>query len=186
MAKALATLPATYHDVQAAPPDQIAELVAGLLHLSPRPAIRHARTSSRLGARLTRGFDFGEDGPGGWWILDEPEVHLGSDVVVPDLAGWRQDHLPELPDEAWISQPPDWACEILSPSTIRFDRVEKVPLYAREGVGHVWLIDPRSQTLEVLRLERGRYVILGSFAGATEVRAEPFDGMALLLGELWG
>ncbi len=130
-------------------------------------------------------FDLGEGGPGGWLLLDEPELHLGQDVLVPDLAGWRRERLPVLPKGAAFNLAPDWACEVLSPSTSRLDRKVKVPVYAREGVGHLWLVDPEARTLEVLRLGEGRYVQLGVHEGAVRVRAAPFEALELDLARLW-
>lgn len=119
-------------------------------------------------------------------ILGEPELHLGEDVVVPDLAGWRRDRMPEVPfDKAFFVLAPDWICEVLSPSTEAIDRDEKLRIYAREGVGHVWFVDPLVKTLEVLRLDGSTYRIVGVFRGDATVRAEPFDALALELALLW-
>jgi Uma2 family endonuclease len=178
---------ATYEDVLAAPPEQVAEVVSGELHLSPRPAFGHARASTGLTGQLDGPFYLGRGGPGGWIILAEPELHLGGEpaIVVPDLAGWRRETMPELPEVAFTTIVPDWACEVLSPSTRRFDRGEKVPLYAREGVGHLWLIEPTDQLVEVLRLEGGRYTIVATVAGEVPARLEPFDAIEIDLAALW-
>jgi Uma2 family endonuclease len=178
---------ATYEDVLATPSHLVAEVVAGTLYTQARPRARHARSASRLGGVLDGPFDRGDGGPGGWLLLDEPELHLGSEpaIVVPDLAGWRRERMPELPDVAFLTLAPDWVCEVLSPSTEDFDRVEKVPLYAREGVGHVWLVDPGVRTLEVLRLDGESYRIVGTFRAEARLRAEPFDALELELGLLW-
>ena len=146
---------------------------------SPRPAPRHADAGSGLGGVLRNPFDRGRGGPGGWRILFEPELHLRADVLVPDLAGWRRERLPSLPSEAYFSLPPDWVCEVLSPSTASVDRVKKLAIYAREQVAHAWLVDPIARTLEVLRLEQGRWSIVSSFADFAVVRAEPFDAIEL-------
>ena len=176
---------ATYEDLVAAPAHLVAEIVDGELVTSPRPATRHARASSRLGIELGGPFDRGTRGPGGWVILDEPELHLHGDVLVPDLAGWRRERMPELPDGVGIELPPDWLCEVLSPSTVAHDRGAKLPVYAREGVRHVWFVDPLARLLEVYRLESSRYVVVGAFRDASLVRAEPFDAIELELGALW-
>jgi Uma2 family endonuclease len=178
--------PATYEDLLKVPDHLLAEILAGELFVTPRPAPRHARASSGLGGLLWGPFDAGRGGPGGWLILDEPEVHLEGDVVVPDLGGWRRERLPALPDEAYFSLAPDWVCEVLSPSTASIDRVKKLSIYAREKVDHVWLIDPLARTLEVLRLENGRWLIVATFADADVVRAEPFEAVELDLSLLWG
>lgn len=177
--------PATYEDVLNAPEHLVAEILDGELVLSPRPAPRHADASSGLGAALRGPFDRGRGGPGGWRILDEPELHLGSDVVVPDIAAWRRERLPRLPEEAYFTVAPDWVCEVMSPSTVRIDRIKKLTIYAREGVRHAWFIDPIAQTVEVLRLESGRWSILATHAGQDIVRAEPFDALDLDLTLLW-
>ena len=128
----------------------------------------------------------GRGGPGGWWIVDEPELHLDGDVLVPDLAGWRQERMPDRPSGAFIDLTPDWICEILSPSTSRLDRIHKLPIYAREGVRHAWLVDPIARTLEVFRLEGGRWTLIGAHGDEPTVRAEPFDAVDLDLLALWG
>jgi Uma2 family endonuclease len=176
---------ATYEDVLAAPAHMVAEVVAGTLHTHPRPPLRHARASSRLGVRLGGPFDEGVDGPGGWILLDEPELHFGADILVPDLAGWRRETLPELPDEPYLTVPPDWVCEVLSPRTARLDRAGKVPVYTRERVNHVWLLDPDVETLEVLRLEGDGYRLVGTWSEDAVVRAEPFEAIELPLAVLW-
>lgn len=179
---------ATYQDVLDAPPNRVAEVLFGVLHTFPRPAVRHARAGSRLGSRLGGPFDEGRDGPGGWVILDEPELHLGGepDIAVPDLAGWRRERMPRIPrDAAFLALPPDWVCEVLSPSTQAIDRSDKMDLYRREGVRHVWHVEPIGETLEVFRLEEGRWIELAVWRGAQPVRAEPFDAIELALGALW-
>jgi Uma2 family endonuclease len=176
---------AGYRDVLDAPEHLVAEVIDGTLYTQPRPRLSHARAASTLGGGLELPFGSGNGGPGGWSLLDEPELHLSADIVVPDLAGWRRSTLPELPDAAFLSVRPDWACEVLSPSTQRTDRVLKMPLYRREGVPHVWLIDPDAKTLEVYRLDGENYRLLDSYADDVAIRAEPFDAIALELGALW-
>lgn len=178
--------PATYADLEALPANVVGEIVAGELYVSPRPAVRHALVSSVLGGTLTGPFHLGRGGPGGWFILDEPELHLGEDVLVPDLAGWRRERMPRLPDTAAFELAPDWVCEVLSTSTASLDRNVKLPVYAREGVNHVWLVDAKARTLEVLRLEGGNYVPLALYEGTARVRAEPFEALELELALLWG
>ena len=176
---------ASYQDLLAVPDHLVAEILGGDLYATPRPALPHARAASILGASLTGPFDRGIGGPGGWWILDEPELHLSGDVLVPDLAGWRRERLPVIPAEAFLSLAPDWVSEIISPSTETIDRVKKLGIYAREGVRHVWFINPISQTLEVLQLEDGRWVLLVTREGADPVKAAPFEAIELDLGALW-
>jgi Uma2 family endonuclease len=179
---------ATYEDVLNAPENKVAEVVDGELFLSPRPALRHSVASSQLGAAVGSAFDRGAgdpSGPGGWRILDEPELHFGEQVVVPDLAGWRRERLPVVPDDAFTSLAPDWVCEVLSPSTERFDRGRKLRIYAEAGIAHAWLVKPQDRTLEVLRLRDGAWTIVGVWEDAASVRAEPFDAVELELGRLW-
>ena len=175
---------ATYRDVLEAPPHMVAEIVDGALHLQPRPAIRHAVASSFLGGELFGPFQRGRGGPGGWWILDEPELHLGEDVLVPDLAGWRRERLPEPPDEAFFTLAPDWVCEIISPSTQKFDLEEKRPIYAREGVGHLWLVDPSARTLEAFVLSEGAWSPTGLAGNGGPVSFPPFEAIAFPLDAL--
>jgi Uma2 family endonuclease len=177
--------PATYADLLKVPDHLVAEILDGELFATPRPSPSHADASSGLGGALRNPFDRGRGGPGGWRILDEPELHLAADVVVPDLAGWRRERLPALPTEAYFSLAPDWACEVLSPSTAAMDRVKKLNIYGRERVSNVWLVDPIARTLEVLRLDAGRWTIASTSAGLTVVRAEPFDAIDLDLSLLW-
>jgi len=179
---------ATYDDVLAAPEIKIAEIIDGELLLSPRPPHPHARASSMLGAELMGEFDREAGDPfrtGGWWILAEPELHFGDDVVVPDLAGWRRERAPRG-DLPWFDIAPDWLCETLSPSTARIDRGRKLGIYARAGVEHVWLLDPIARTLEILRRGAdGLYVIAAVHTGDDKPRAEPFDAIELDLARLW-
>jgi len=139
-----------------------------------------------LGAELSRPFDRGKGGPGGWILLDEPELHLHGDILVPDLAGWRRERMPRLPMQAAAFElPPDWVCEVLSPSTAPIDRADKVPIYARERVTHVWLIDPILHTVEVYRPDGETYRMMATFRGDAAVRAEPFEAFELELSALW-
>lgn len=177
--------PATYRDVLEAPPNMVAELIEGALHLHPRPAPRHTRASSSLGVRIGGPFDSGPDGPGGWWVLDEPELHLGDDVLVPDLAGWRRERMPTLPDTAWFPLAPDWACEVLSPGTRRFDLTDKRRLYAAAGVAFLWHVDPLERTLEAFVLHDGAWTLIAALGGDEEVRVAPFDAIAFPLSALW-
>jgi Uma2 family endonuclease len=177
--------PATYDDLVAVPDILVAEIVDGELWTSPRPALRHTLAHSRLMRELAPPFDGGRGGPGGWRILFEPELHLGDHVVVPDLAGWRRERMPTVPDSAHATLAPDWVCEVMSPSTETLDRVRKLPIYASHGVVHVWLVSPVVRTLEVLRLETGRWSVLGTHAGNVTVRVEPFEAIAMELGTLW-
>jgi len=176
---------ATYEDVLAAPEHLVAEVIDGELYTHPRPAAPHAEAASVLGMDIGSAFHRGRGGPGGWIILVEPELHLDPNILVPDLAGWRRERLPEVPKEAFITLAPDWVCEVLSPGTALLDRRRKMPIYARERVPHLWLVDPIVRSLEVYLLERERYVHLGTFGENERVRAVPFDAIELELEALW-
>jgi Uma2 family endonuclease len=178
--------PATYEDVLNAPKHLVAEIVGGVLELSPRPGKPHAAAASALSEELGPPFKRGRGGPGGWIVLFEPELHLGPDVLVPDLAGWRRERLPVLDNvEPYFTLAPDWVCEVISPSTGTLDRARKLPLYAAAGVGHAWLVDPLQRTLEVLRRQDTKWLLLDVFEGDSRVRAEPFDAIELDLSVLW-
>jgi Uma2 family endonuclease len=173
---------ATYADLCEVPDNFVAELFDGELYAFPRPALPHAHAGSVLGHKVGV---FHRSGPGGWVILDEPELHFRNDVLVPDMAGWRRERLPAVPPDAFMTLSPDWVCEILSRSTESIDRGKKLQRYAREGVSHVWLVDPLQQSLEVLTLALGRWTLLGRHQGQAHVRAAPFDAIELELGALW-
>jgi Uma2 family endonuclease len=177
--------PATYADVLAAPEHMVAEIIDGELHLNPRPAGPHTVAASGLGEELGPPFKRGKGGPGGWVILDEPELHLRSDIIVPDLAGWRVERMPEIRDEPFFTLAPDWVCEVLSPRTAKYDRTDKLRIYAREQVQWAWLVDPLSRTLEVLRRDGAQWTLLGTWRDEALVRAEPFDAIELELAVLW-
>lgn len=174
---------ATYDDLREVPDNYVAEIFDGELYATPRPALLHAHAATVLGNKI--GAPFHRQGPGGWIILNEPELHFRDDVLVPDIAGWRRERLPVLPAAAYLTLAPGWICEVLSPSTEELDRGAKLRIYAREGVAHAWLVDPLRQTLEVLALERGRWLPLGTHEGSVNVRAEPFAAIELELGALW-
>lgn len=179
---------ATYDDLLALPEHRVGEIVHGVLYNHPRPASKHALTGSLLGYELIGPFDKGHGGgPGGWWIVDEPELHLpGDNIVVPDLAGWRRERMPVYPDVSFFTLPPDWICEILSPGTEQHDRVRKMPLYAANGVGFLWLINPIERTLEGYQLaDHSRWLSLGNFGADDTVRLAPFDAVELTLTGLW-
>lgn len=178
--------PATYADIEALPPNVVGEILFGALHTHPRPAPRHARASSVLGIELGGPFDRGRGGPGGWILLDEPELHLGPHVIVPDIAGWRRERMPKLPDTAYFETPPDWVCEVLSPSTLSADRTDKLAIYAAFGVGHAWYVDPIARTLEVFALsDSGKWLIASTFKDDDAVSAPPFEVHTFSLGALW-
>jgi Uma2 family endonuclease len=177
--------PATYADLLRLPENVVGEIVDGELVVSPRPAPAHALASSYLGGELSRPFGRGRGGPGGWLIVDEPELHLGAHVLVPDLAAWRRERMPELPKTPWFAVAPDWACEVLSPSTALLDRTRKQDIYRSEGVSWLWFIDPVARTIEVLNRAEAHWIVAGSFGGDGEMRIPPFDAVAIDVGALW-
>ncbi|WP_375773629.1 Uma2 family endonuclease [Archangium gephyra] len=176
---------------QAAPEEMVAEILDGELHLSPRPARPHANVAMNLAGILTAPFKFGRGGPGGWVSISEPELHLGPrpDKLVPDLAGWRRERLPDAVGgedaPAHYDLVPDWACEILSKRTRSRDKGQKMHIYAREGVRHLWHVDPLARTLEIFRLQESQWLLVHSFAGEARVRAEPFEALELELALVW-
>ena len=175
---------ATYDDLVRVPEHYVAEMFDGELYASPRPAAPYSRAAVALVAKLGGPFDFDRD-PGGWLLLIEPELHFGNDVLVPDLAGWRRERLPSTPNEPYLTLAPDWVCEVLSPSTETIDRGRKLAIYAREGVPHVWLVDPLRQSLEVLALDAGSFEPIAQHQGHASIRACPFDAIELELRALW-
>lgn len=176
---------ATYEDVLAVPRHIVAELIDGALETQARPTTLHAQAATTLGEELGPPFKRGRGGPGGWILLFEPELHLGADIVVPDLGGWRRERMPVLPDAAYLELPPDWVCEVVSPSTQAKDRARKMPIYRREGVSHVWLLDPLARTLELFGLDGETYRLLGAHADEAKVKAPPFQAFELDLSVLW-
>ena len=178
--------PATYADLEALPENVIGELIDGELFTSPRPSSLHAIAEAGFVEELRGRFQSGRGGPGGWWILPEPELRLGTDVLVPDLAGSRRERLPEKPTIAHFTLVPDWVCEILSPSNALLDRVKKLPKYAEHGVRHLWLADPAPKTLDAFVLENGRWSLLKSFVGGIKATIPPFDAIEIDLAVVWG
>ncbi len=179
--------PVTYDDLVRVPEHLVAEIVGGELFTSPRPTAPHALATTGIVQDLS---DFhGTPGDptrrGGWWILFEPEQHFQADVLVPDLAGWRHERMPRVPDVAAFELPPDWLCEVISPSTAQLDRARKMQVYAREGVSHMWIVDPLARTLEIYRLEGDRWTLVRTHGGSDPVRAEPFESCALHPARWW-
>jgi Uma2 family endonuclease len=175
----------TYQDAEPVPINCVGELVDDTLYTSPRPASLESRAVSRLEMLLGRPFDLGEEGPGGWVILSEPELQLGEDALVAELAGWRRERMPELPHTEAFTLAPDWVCEVLSPATAALDREKKMQAYARAGVSHLWLVDPHQQSLEAYRLEDQQWTPQGQWSGGGTVHAEPFAALPLKLAPLW-
>jgi Uma2 family endonuclease len=180
---------ATYADLEALPERYVGEIIDGTLYAQARPASPHAHAASVLGGRINSAFHrrSGLPGgpPGGWWILFEPELHFGADVLVPDIAGWRREHMSVMPDVRWFELAPDWLCEVASPSTERLDRGPKLERYHRAGVGHLWLVEPLARRIEVYRRAAEGWLVAGVHFGEEVVGIEPFEALPLELGDLW-
>lgn len=177
---------ATYEDLLRLPEEVVGEIVDGELYASPRPASPHIRAMHALGGELYGAFGRRRSrAPGGWVIMPEAELHLGEHVLVPDMSGWRRARMPVTPKAKAFTLHPDWVCEALSPSTNKLDRLKKLPLYARFGVGHAWLIDPVDRTHEVYRLHEEHWLLLGIHGDDEPVRAEPFEEIEFDLSEWW-
>ncbi|MEQ1955549.1 Uma2 family endonuclease [Mesorhizobium sp. CN2-181] len=177
--------PATYADLEAVPPHLVAEIIDGVLRTHPRPSIRHGLTATSLGDELAGPFQKGRGGPGGWIFVIEPELHLHDHVLVPDIAGWRRERLPVVPNTAFTDVSPDWVCEILSGSTETRDRTVKMRIYAEAHVPYFWLIDPRLQILEAFELDHGRWAKIGAWNSDDKVRVAPFNAISFSLADLW-
>jgi Uma2 family endonuclease len=176
---------ATYDDLVRLPDNMVGELIDGELIASARPAIPHAIAGSALGTVIGGPFGFGVNGPGGWFVLYEPELHFADDVLVPDYAGWRRERMPDT-KAAFTTLAPDWVCEVISASTERIDRARKARIYAREGVGHMWFVNPITQTLEVYQRAEAGWLLTATHEGDAQVAAAPFDAVPFRLGLLWG
>lgn len=176
---------ATYQDVLDAPPNMVAQIINGTLYTQPRPTPRHAVAGSVLGSELNQTYHRGKGGPGGWLILNEPEVHLGTDVLVPDIAGWRRETMPDLPDTAYFETAPAWVCEVLSPSTRNYDVTDKRDVYGTYGVNHIWFVDPDAKTLEAFAYAQEQWHLIAALRDDDPVSVAPFDAITFNLGELW-
>jgi Uma2 family endonuclease len=177
-----------YAQLLALPEHVSGEILHGVLHTQPRPVGRHGWAATALNTDLAAPFGFGRGGPGGWWIITEPEVHFVRDteVAVPDLAGWRRERMPSLPEGHRFEIVPDWVCEILFPNTTKKDRILKLPLYARYGVEHAWLVDPAARTLEAFALHEGHWLLIAALKDDDRVAVPPFDAIEFSLADLWG
>lgn len=176
---------ATYADLEAVPPNLVAEILDGVLVTHPRPLPAHAVAHAALIDELAGPFQKARNGPGGWIFMTEPELHLGEHVIVPDIAGWTRKRMSSIPDEVGITLAPDWVCEVLSRSTASYDRTVKFRIYHQFGVQHLWYVDPTYRTLETFNRGQRRWTLSESFAKSSDVRAAPFDAVEFSLGSLW-
>lgn len=183
----LAHLDTLYEAIERLPEGVTGELINGQLHTQPRPAARHALAASNLGADLISPFSRGRGGPGGWWIIDEPEVHFvrNTEVLVPDLGGWRRERMPVLPEDQRFEVVPDWVCEVLSPSTASKDRELKMPMYVHYGVQYAWIVDPVRYLLEAYELKNSEWASIGIFGSGDAIAAPPFEAVSLDVDALW-
>jgi Uma2 family endonuclease len=171
--------PATPADLEALPEGIKGELIDGVLYAQARPRAAHQDALGALHTDLDGPFRRGRGGPGGWRILVEPGLHAeGAPEYSPEIAGWRRERLPELP-EGRIAVVPDWICEILSPSNRRYDLVTKRRFYARIGVSYRWYVDLEAGTLAVSRLVDSQWLELGVWGAGEKVRADPFAAVEL-------
>jgi Uma2 family endonuclease len=177
--------PATYQDILDLPQGVVGELIKGALYAQPRPRIPHVRAALKLANKLANSYDPDEADLGGWIFLGEPELHFSEDILVPDIAGWKRERFPKVVNDAFLTVPPDWVCEILSPSTTRLDRAVKSEIYAAQGVTWMWLVDPTAKTLEAYRNQSGQWLQLAVLKEGDEVKVEPFDAAPFKLDALW-
>jgi Uma2 family endonuclease len=178
--------PATRADLDALPEHIKGELIDGVLYAMTRPRGQHQNVSGLIHADLVNPFQRGRGGPGGWWILVEPGIELpGAPEVAPDIAGWKRERLAELPKERSIDLAPDWVCEVLSPTTRGYHFLVKRQVYLRAGVPFLWEVDLEAETITVLQLEGGRWVVLGSFSRERDARVAPFDATPLDVTSWW-
>lgn len=177
--------PATYADLLKVPEHLVAEIVEGELFTSPRPAFRHAAAMIGLSSQLWGLFQRGNGGPGGWWILTEPELHLAGDVLVPDIAGWRKERMATIPDVTWCDVEPDWVCEILSTSNARHDRFRKMPRYAIHNIPYAWIVDTIAKGVEIYQLKNAHWLQVALHQGTAPIRAVAFEACEIDLAPLW-
>lgn len=184
---------ATYKDLLAVPEHLTAELIDGEIYVMARPRLRHSAAHTTMIHHIVGAFGLRKPvggGPGGWVILTEPELHLGAPdpetlVVSPDIAGWKRERMPEVPDTATTTLPPDWICEVLSPGTESHDRIRKMEWYGRSGVRWAWIVDAVARSIEVYQHNGRVWEFHGGVAGFAPARLEPFDAVEFDISEWW-
>jgi Uma2 family endonuclease len=176
-----------YEELIALPNGLRGEILNEQLYAHPRPSGLHGLVSSNLHAEINSSYHRGRGGPGGWWIIYEPEVHfqLDQEVLVPDIAGWRRERLPEIPVGHKFTVAADWVCEVLSPSTESLDREIKMPIYAKYDVKDVWLVDPLKRVLETYNLDNNKLELQNKYERGDTVSVKPFELLQFVLKELW-
>nr|BDT37782.1 Uma2 family endonuclease [Myxococcus sp. MH1] len=177
---------ATLADIEALPEGVVGEIIDGALYTHARPGGGHVYLGLRLFGELDGPFQLGNPGPGGWWLMVEPGIQAeGSPEFIPDLAGWRRERVPTLPERQWTTVP-DWVCEILSLSTRSYDVRIKRPFYARLGIRHLWLIDLEARTLTVSELREGHWSEVAVHHEHEDlIRVPPFEDLPLRWSWLW-
>ena len=180
-----------WEELCALPENVVGEIFNDELIVSPRPSPKHAMASTDLLTKVNH--LFGGGGEGSWLILFEPELHFAKpkqklekkNIIVPDIAGWKKERMPKLPEAAYFELPPDWVCEVLSPSTARHDKISKIRIYAVNAIPYYWILDPINKILEVLILQGENYQTAMTFGENDKVSAPPFEEIELNLGDLW-
>lgn len=182
-ARRIPTFDELYAEIERLPEHLTGEIFpGGALRTMSRPGRPHRWASQRV-QRALQGLNRIQDGAG-WWIEVDAEVRLGDALFVPDLSGWRVERVPEFPDDNPILVTPDWCCEVLSPTTARADRTEKLPSYAQRGVGWVWLVDPSMRAVEVYACEGGRPTLVQTAVDDATIALQPF-GIDIPLSGWW-
>jgi Uma2 family endonuclease len=184
MTKPVRTL-ATYADLEKVPPHLVAEIIHGVLETHPRPVGRHGVAQGALQGEIYNPYQRGRGGPGGWLFIPEPQLHLGAHVLVPDVAGWKRERLPDVPKTPGITTAPDWVCEVLSPATAKRDRGAKQAIYAEFGISYFWVVDPANRLIDAYQLVAGKWMLLGSVGGDDEVSLPPFEAARFTLDLLF-
>ena len=184
---------ATYQDVLDAPENMVAQLIDGELYLHARPVDPHVRAGMKLcfqielryGGNLENDSEGEGDGSEEWAIMPEQELRLGKDVLVPDIAGWRVSKYPRNRANSFSEVVPNWVCEVLSPTTRNFDLGRKSDIYAREGVSHLWIVDPKARTLQASELSAGKWFPISTLSDSDRVSVPPFEKLNFSLSRLW-
>lgn len=188
MSSAVARERVTVAEFLARDPDERLELIRGSVVEKASPSGEHSSAQAGIVRRVGSSFDRKPGGrwPGGWWFFVELNVQLGTDVLRPDVCGYRRERLAQKPSGRVVTVAPDWVCEVLSPSNAKLDRVEKLQAYFAAGVGHYWLLDPLEGSLEVFRRTDLAYALVQSAHRGQRLRPEPFEAMEFSVDELLG
>lgn len=166
----------TYSHYAALPDDgRRYEIVDGVLYMAPAPNIRHQIAVLECAAYLRTYVKFAGLGR----VFVAPiDVQLEANFVVqPDVVVVLKKNL-DIIKETRIIGAPDLIVEVASPKTVTYDRRTKYDAYARAGVSEYWLVDPSSQTVEVLTLENGNYQLVGLFGAQHTVQSHVVPGIS--------